>query len=115
MAQLVSGIRVFSADFAYTDGSIVVAIPDGWLIFEVILEISTVINGTGNVSVGYTGQATAFHPTTTAAALYRASELGQAKANGYRLGASEDGLIVVTPGSATTGAGKVYFLACPVA
>jgi len=115
MAQLVSGLRVFSANFAYTDTTVVVAIPDGWLIQEVILEITTVINGTANVTVGYTGSAVAFHPATTAVAVYRASELGQTKANGYRLGTNEDGLITVNAGGASTGAGKVYFLACPVA
>lgn len=119
MAQLVSGLRCFSADFVYNDTSIVIAVPDGWLIDQVICEITTIFNGTGVVTVGYTAQVAAFlgdaDITQATLGCYRSSEGVAAKANGYRLGAGEDALITVTVGTSTSGAGKVYVFAAPVA
>jgi|SRR3990172_3952501 len=119
MAQLVSGLRCFSADFTYNGGNVTIAVPDSWLVEEVIAEITTVFDGTGVVTVGYTAQATAFLSDSEIVqgtlGFYRASEGSATKANGYRLGSSEDVLITLTPGSSTTGAGKVYVFASPVA
>jgi len=119
MAQLVSGLRCFSADFTYNGGTVTIAVPDSWLVDQVICEITTVFDGSGIVTVGYTAQVAAFlgdaDITQATLGCYRSSEGVAAKANGYRLGAGEDVLITLTPGTSTTGAGKVYVFAAPVA
>jgi|SRR3990172_4344813 len=109
-----SGLRCKSVDWIWNGGDVTVVVPDGWMVALVILNVQTAFDGTGTVSVGYTAVPTAFITATAALGYYRSNELAGSKSEGYKMGASEDVLIDIFPGTASTGAGEVYVLLAPI-
>jgi len=109
-----SGLRCKSADFTFDGGDVTIVVPDGWHVENVVLNIQTAFDGTGTISVGYTGATDAFLAAQTAQGYYRANEGAGASADGRKLGVGEDVVIDVFAGTAAQGAGEVYVMIAPV-
>jgi|SRR3990172_11504985 len=116
MAQQVSGVMCFSADIPVTGSTLTLAIPEGWVVLEVIMNIQTSLGGTDTVLVGVDNDTDAFLADadvgTGAAGYYRASEGTAANANGLKIASGRT--VVIVRNTYTSGGGEVYVYAASV-
>ena len=116
MAQQVAPVMCFSADIPAAATTVTLAVPEGWFVHEVVMNIQTLLGGADTVLVGVDNDTDAFlrdaDVGTGAQGYYRSSEGGADRANGFKIAAGRTVLIVRDAN--TSGGGEVYVYASEV-